>query len=1690
METQQTGAQAQKKGQLTAEVAYLATEVNIIMDSSSSEDFAEAPEHEEAQNNWSDEDIKAEEAGMWETVINDEDGISADYSVDMSDPEWDVNLVSEDVELDERENMDCSRMFKLRRGLDQLDHFYKQKELNMLKAREELKACRIHVTELEKQRDDIESDIEREKQAENSAAVFRLRASHKCVCAELQAEEELEAHLAMVLQEQELQLCQVEVELGQYLGLRQELEQDEKTLQSMKKEKHNQRLEREKSITKRAKLKALRAKNEQERALQEQAELNLRKKDQILASRQKTAVFLKQTLKRMREKEEEQKKTKKELMKRRIEAAESLKANIAASQEALRVRKLKEKACLQKLKEEENCCEQLWQDAGLNSFKLMHMHKAQEEFNRKQEEFQERQKARRLEIVSKLLVEEEQKERLKKQHPPAPVTQRKVLKRREQKLLKDLLPHSASVERELIQNRSPTHPVSSPASSRGDINSSLDSMEEQGWRTRTEADWLTEGKEDQECLVQPEFTGLWDRKYSDYVSMSDKDIPLKTSVLKSMKTGPDKTLTSKGTKKSTSGKELKGPSFVSKPETVLFKDFDLERTYKKKVVLTNTSNVTNYCRIVGVSQNLLDFISVSFEPPGPMSAGMSCELETVFRPLLNKDLDGEIQFHSATGPFSVIIKCRTKKCEMVVDSSLIDFGTHVVGETISRVITLTNRGALGTRYSLAPLSPNCLQLHNVSQPSFPRKQEPSESGTVNEAALCHEETIQEEKENATCNAQMDPDTSRTSCDTSVGVEALGADGLEESEATEVKQDHDTEATEISIGKVLEGEVGPFASIKLPIVFTPTIPGETKLDIKITFSQPNCQAIVVSAYGVAESVPVWVTKPSMDLKICMYDRLYQDCIEVQSRASTALRLTFEVCKELKNHMDILPKTGFIQAKSSFHAQLKFLPRCSLPEDAKSFFDSNTGVLEVPLNIQVADQAKPVPFTVHAIVTTSDLKFDRTEADFGHCTVFESVQTTVRLTNLSLLPQDFGFVGIPKFIDVQPNDGFGTLLPLQTLDIDLIFSASKAGEYNFELSCKSGINRVFLLPCHAIGVRPVLELSNSLVQFGATAVGDRSTAVLYVLNSHTSLNDFTHPMPRIGKGHVSPVGARFFSFTPPENSEFTVSPTTGRVLPGQRCLVQVTFSPSLSDDAIKAEAVRLLSQKEEQQKKEIPEQQKEEPKKRKKSPINHNSNKLNEKTSSLTTRSESPSRAQKPEDIQKNSDEYVAAKASLLRTYQERCSRYVIPCFVSNGDITPQKESGEPLYSPYNTLYLELHCPAVRPMLMIVSDNGETTINFNQVAVGQKVLKKVTIQNICSEFVQLKSSLLDLNGPFAVLNAMRGVKPGATHTLLVAFTPAFAKKYREILEVSCSKMTLEFTLCGEGIESLVNCNHEGRIMDFGYVLEKQITNQVFTLQNASALLVQFSVLLDSLSISKHKDTRLLPDFLSTYYTPCTTLGTQNYSGQSVFSVSPPEGTIAPGETQDITVTFQPDHESLHYRDVLHVQLMNHQTVCDLELRGAARCHTMFVCGGDPLDMSSESLIPPNIYRAGEAEHTERKKLPTPILLTLRCVYREDQVTAAVRELEVGCIHSTQTHKKNGEFSWENIAGLQQHGFSVDPTKGSVDAGHRRTITITWTPPAGHTPNKVVQLCVPLILKGDQTELYSVTLMAFTSQHKLPG
>ncbi|XP_076859168.1 cilia- and flagella-associated protein 74 isoform X2 [Brachyhypopomus gauderio] len=1676
---------------LVHQLTVTVTRVEVAMEGEVSEDYHEtSPKETKHQLDApTDIDTEEEEDEKEEGTPKDKDGFPLDSSVDFENLEWEMNEPG-DMEVDgvergyvdrgERGYVDTTRMFMLRKNLDELDSFYKQKELNVLKAREELKLCRLRLAELDKKRDSLEKDLE----AEDSVALPRLHAQHQLLCVELQAEEELKEYLAMVLQEHELELCEVEVELGRFLSLRREVEQAEESFQAQKQEQYNQRVQREKAVTRGGRLRSLRAKREQEKTLREQEVLDQKRSSQAQAGQKKAAFFLRQTLGRVRQKEAEREAKRKELMMKRIEAAASLKANIAATQETMHVKQAEEKARLRKKREDEERWRESLQEAGLNSTKLMHQHKAQEDLRRKQEELRERQKARRVEIVSRLLLEEEKKERLERRR--APLRPSDPTRWGHRLLQSTLVPSPPPPAHHQVRREGRGAPSSS--------SSSLDSAEEE---TPDQGGEEEEQGVEPECLVQPEFTGLWNRKPSDYTSVPDEDEEgLLEESLKSTKTGLAKNHTSKAAKISAAGKVLKHPPFVSKPETILFKDFDLGRTYKKKVILTNACHTTNYCRFLGVSQNLLEFISVSFMPPGPLSAGMSCELEAVFRPLLNEDLDGSIQLQSANGPFYVTVKCTRKRCEMVVDSSLIDFGTHVVGETISRVITLTNRGALGTRYALSPLSSDCPFLHHLSQHSCVSTQAPDESGTT--VGNPGSEAVQPDQESTEHISHTEVKSGFEATGDEEGSGSVGSEGG----VTVGEQDRVFQPSEISIGAAHEGDVGPFTSVKVPVVFTPTLPGETRLDVRITFSQAECQAIVVLVRGVAESIPVWVTQPSVDLRICMYDRLYQDCIEVQSRASTALRVTFEVCKEMKNHIDILPKTGYVQAKSKFRAQLKFLPRRSLPGDAKFFFDQDTGVLEVPLTVHVADQARPVRVPVHAVVTTSDLEFDCTQVDFGHCSVFESVRAGVRLSNRSLLPQDFGFVRIPKFIDVQPNDGFGTLLPHQTLDIDLIFSAEKAGEYNFQLTCKSGINRVFLLACRAIGVRPSLEFSSSLVRFGATAVGDRSTAVLFVLNAHASRSEISQAASRDSRGPAPPVGPRLFSFVPPENSDITVTPTRGRVLPGQKCLVQVTFSPSLSDDAIRSEVVRLACRSAEQELEKtngsmgklteldaLTKKETQQDPRKGKNPPDRGSAKPAVKECpskvSLAPQGDVPSRLPHPDDIHEGSEDYAHGRASLLRSFKDRFSHYVVPCYVSDADVAQQKGSEGPVYSllcsPYNTLHLELHCPAVRPALVVTSDSGRTTLDFSQVAVGQKILKKVTIQNISSELVklQLKSSLLDLNGPFSVQNATRALRPGDTHTLLLAFMPALAKKYRESLEVSCSHTAVELTLCGEGVAPLVTCSLEGRVMNFGHVLEKESATQRFTLQNSSSLRVWFRVVLDG----PHKHTSL--PLCSTSSVWPVDRGTQNYSGQPVFSVSPTEGAIGPGKTQDITVTFQPDHESLHYQDTLRVRLMNEQMVCVVELRGAAWSHTMFVCGGDALHAGPDSLLPHHIYSTGGAEDAGGEKWPNPLLLTLRSVCCEGRMSTAVCELEVGCISSTQpTAKKNMEFFWENTAALIQQGFSVEPTRGSVDAGHRRTITVTWTPPAGHTPNEVVQLCAPLTLKGDETQVYSVTLLAYVS------
>ncbi|KAK9515636.1 hypothetical protein VZT92_026264 [Zoarces viviparus] len=1594
------------------------------------------------------------------------------YEDDHGDVDRDGDLAVAAVTGEKRRYAETARMFKLRRSLDHLDRFHRQKEDDVLKAREELQLCRQNIESLVEDRENLEDKIERQRAADNSVAVFRLRAQHKHLCQKLQSEEELEGHINTGLKQQELLLSEVEVDLGRFYSLRLEVQEEERVFQVLQDQKAATRLQQQSKANQQLQFKMQHDRNKQAAMLKKAEAECQRKIEEGQANRKIAAKYLKETIKRTHRQKAEVEQQSRERLENRIQAVKSLKSNIAAAQESLRVQQSRAKASAQKKEQQQRQLKESLEAQGLNSVKHMYQQKQLEEIKRKQAELEERQKSRQVEIVEKLL-QEGQQEKSRKRHqalPPKPWATDKFpsLRRAREKLQRYLEPGppSATKERAAVQLRQLSHISSSSSASSDD-----EDLEE-----------TLHQEVDHQSLAEPEFSGLWEQNYKTL--LKEKRTSLQTDVKQEEPAMASGKLNIPA--KKAHGKGLKGPPFISKPEVILFKDFEVGTMYKKKVVLTNISYMTNRCKLLGVSAQLKDFLSVNFEPPASLSTGMSCDMQAIFQPLINEDMEGELKFASALGRFSVPVRCTIKKCDLEVDSQFIDFGSHVVGQTISWTITLTNKGALPTLFSLDTstcLSPETSQTQTASQVSADAcRQEKSSQNTTSDdqSSPVSMGTGEPQPKH---DSQEHPEAS------AAGPEVIPETCVSTDVHVQMDQSH-SDSGDISLGNVREGEIGPFESLKLAVVFTPTIPGEAKLDFHVKFSDLTCKPIPIQARGVAVSVPVCVVQPCIDLKICMFDRLYQDSIMVQSRAGTALKLTFEVCPEMRKHMEILPKMGFVQAQSSFNAQLKFLPRSSLSKDAKKLFDSDTGVLEVPMTVQVAGQVKPVHFTVHAVVTSSDLQFDRTEVDFGFCSIHQSVKSSVRLTNLSLLPQDFGFLGVPECIELQPNDGFGTLLPQETLEIDLMFSANKAKEYHFQLSCKSGINRDFPLSCRAVGVCPPLQLSHSLVEFGATAVGDRSTAVLYLINLQTNHNQSKQPVPPVVKDAVAPVEPRLFSFSLPEDSDISITPSAGSLLPGERCLVQVTFRPRLSDQDIKEEALRLLQRAKERAKEQAKLREKEEVpvetgKQRKKSLAPKISKASDGPNSDQLPVTESPSHA----DIQPWSEQYEEARASLLCAFTQRYRECTVPCFVSDGGPPEDDRQAQPAWSPFNTLFLKLQCPAAQPPLVLVSNKGKNVVDFHQLAVGEKVIKSFTVQNISREALDLRSSVLDVHGPFSLLNALRRINPGEKHTLVLAFCPSLEKKYCEILEVCNQKMTLEMTLCGEGVVPAVTSSHPGGLLDFGYVLEKESTSHVLKLQNSSAVAVGFRVLLASLSPSRPQGGADSVAFLLRTYTDSQvqpTVGTQNHSGLSVFSVAPAEGSIAPGQSLDVAATFKPDHPSVNYSDRLTIELMNKSKVCVVDLKGAASSHNMYLFGGDQLSVPIESLLPPLMTSQPHltAESELMKKPTNPVLVTLRASYSAGVLTPAVRELQVGCIRSTQPIKKSGEFYWDNAPSLQQLGFSVEPRKGTVETDHTCTITVTWTPHNGYKPYEVVQTCLPLTLKGNETNVYRVTLMALVS------
>ncbi|NXG54965.1 CFA74 protein, partial [Hemiprocne comata] len=493
-----------------------------------------------------------------------------------------------------------------------------------------------------------------------------------------------------------LEMWHLETEQGKCEIFHEQMKKDEEELEMQYQEQAKARIWKEKTAALRAEEKQ-RSRAKKEEAAQKEYEKRRKKIcEDAKRNHEKAVCFLRKSMARVHEKNAKEEVKTQEHMERRIQAVLSLKNSITSNREKLQALQAWNKAMAFEAKKQEMKMREDILAEGGNVAKEIFLRKRLLEHEKERQASREQQKSRKIEIVSRILQEKASIQKQKKSHSCTKEVkgggerERSVLWRVKtwQYLEKTCTPPAGAVSQ--VNRGLRIHSCSSAGESSDLVPHHV------------LCDSGDDDKERDKILVEPEFPGLWSQEF-DLQKVSKEEMNAKQLATRVVKKGSceknkEEFQTGTSHKQRVSGHECKGGTFYSKPSCIHFKDFDIGHIYKKKITLINASYSVNYCRLVGISEWLKDFISIHFDPPGKMSAGMSCEVVVTFKPMINETLEGEVMFMAQTGSFSVPLRCTAKRCILALDKELIDFGSHVVGETISQTISLTNSGALGTRF--------------------------------------------------------------------------------------------------------------------------------------------------------------------------------------------------------------------------------------------------------------------------------------------------------------------------------------------------------------------------------------------------------------------------------------------------------------------------------------------------------------------------------------------------------------------------------------------------------------------------------------------------------------------------------------------------------------------------------------------------------------------------------------------------------------------------------------------------------------------------------------------------------------------------------------------------------------------------------------------------------------------------------
>ncbi|GLI70333.1 hypothetical protein VaNZ11_015289 [Volvox africanus] len=1055
------------------------------------------------------------------------------------------------------------------------------------------------------------------------------------------------------------------------------------------------------------------------------------------------------------------------------------------------------------------------------------------------------------------------------------------------------------------------------------------------------------------------------------------------------------------------GRTFGGDAFLASPTVIDFKDFDMGRTTTLSVQIINRSYKKNTFRVLGIPVEYCDVLDFSYKLPGYLAPGVSGEVAVSFTPKAAVDIDTCLQLLADTGSFEVPIRCRTKRAALSVTPAAVDFGGGVtLGDTDTRTFVLSNDGALEVEYRL-------------DSPQL----------TDDERAMIKSATFTHGFVDATLAAAAAAATTAT-LRTGGGVGSSGTLSRARSFASLASAADGAVAPAVAPREERRlthggftvfpcvGTIKGYSKVTFTVTFAPVLPAPTKLVLNFSYKAPSVKRLSLPQHevvvtGVGRDVPIYLERPVIDFQCCLMGHAYRDVLLVRNGGKTAMKVTVVPRPELEGFFEFSPDFGFVQAGGSIPIAIRFKPTPALLTACRRHLvdPEEDQIIEVPMRLSVPDQTLPVPFSLRAQITHTDLVFEPPSLDFGDCVMAERTALRLIIRNTGRLPQTFGFVGLPSGLRVSPNDGFGHVLPGESLERIVSFQPPIAGPQSFSITSKTLAGRSFTLPCRAVGVSPRLSMSHNRISMPATAVGDTSTVSVVLINRTDA--------------------PQAYEFAVPPRSDLIFSPHVGEVPPQTRLRVQIDYCPRPPEEGEEPGApppptdddgngpmydgINSPGSPPRWPGLASPEAATSPPggvsrdegneaagpgaegkargddspgrSKRSSSPSaakgKRKSNDGGKRKSSDGRKGgrASPSQSRKsgkvseaptdfndlPDGADPDGAEYggsggAAVSGSAISTLWRRLygaaasswyryREHTITCYIrpqqqqgpggppavaaaaaaatTTATATGAIASSTSAVTTTQELHLQLSTCATLPDLVLytalpyVGLHRCHCLDFGPVPVGQRVVRTLELSNLGAEVMTLTAEALDSRGVFSNVNALRPVRPGAVFRMLVSFTPHARTQYLETLVVRSARTKLRLALKGAGIAPELQLGPDGVTsngLDLGDVLVGESGSRTLTVTNVCPFPLSFTMVVIGSGAAADPNLAMRPPF----------------------TCHPAEGTLAQGETAEVTVSFSPNSQRPYFADVLQVVVPNQQDELRVPLQGRGWQEGVFVAG----------------------------------------------------------------------------------------------------------------------------------------------------